>query len=237
MQLFFSPNCTDEEFILSPEEARHALLVLRMRVGDFLYLTDGVGHLCEAVIMDASPKKCLLKKKCVTFYKPLDYELTMCIAPTKNIDRFEWFLEKATEIGISRIIPILCEHSERRTINLERERKVILSAVKQSLKMYVPTLEDMTPFRTIVENASSKDCFIAHCENSDNQKEYFASIVKAATKTIVMIGPEGDFSHDEILFATKRGFKEISLGEQRFRTETAAIVATDIVSIVNTLKR
>lgn len=237
MQLFFSPKCDDEQFVLSAEEARHALSVLRMRVGDTLHLTDGEGHLLEAQIVEASSKRCLLEKKSVRFFPPLPYSLTLCIAPTKNIDRFEWFLEKATEIGITRIIPIVTEHSERKILNIERERKVILSAVKQSLKMYVPHLEELTPLKNVLETLSVGQRFIAHCDSALRERLYLGDIIRPGSDTVILIGPEGDFSKEEIAQCVDAGYREISLGQQRFRTETAAVVATDIVSIINTLKR
>ena len=159
----------------------------------------------------------------------------MAVAPTKNIDRYEWFLEKATEIGVAEVVPIVGEHSERKVIKHEREEKVITSAVKQSLKAYHPVLSEITPFAELVKSEFAGRKFIAHCGEAVKEKRYLASTLHKGEDALILIGPEGDFSPAEVALAVENGFEEITLGTQRFRTETAAVVAVDMVSIVNNL--
>jgi 16S rRNA (uracil1498-N3)-methyltransferase len=165
----------------------------------------------------------------------MSYGLVMAVAPTKNIDRFEWFLEKATEVGISEAYPLECDHSERRQIKDDRELKIITSAVKQSLKAYHPTLEDMTDFKKFVTREFDGRKFIAHCGEAIVGKKYLASTLAAGENAVILIGPEGDFSPEEVRLAVENGFEEITLGTQRFRTETAAVMAVAMVAVVNTL--
>ena len=157
----------------------------------------------------------------------------MAVAPTKNIERYEWFLEKATEVGVTRFIPIECEHSERRSIKHDRELRVITSAVKQSLKAYHPALDDLTPVKQVIATPFDGQKFIAHCNKESGERTYMPSIIKKNENILILIGPEGDFSPEEINFALENGFVPISLGTQRLRTETAAIVATVMVATEN----
>jgi 16S rRNA (uracil1498-N3)-methyltransferase len=159
----------------------------------------------------------------------------MAVAPTKNIDRFEWFLEKATEVGLSEIFPVESEHSERRQLKDERLEKVVTAAVKQSLKAYHPTLHPLTRFRDVVTMPFEGQKFIAHCDKEASERLYLGSQLKKGGDVLILIGPEGDFSPEEITFALQNGFKPITLGDQRLRTETAAVVATVIVSTINSL--
>jgi 16S rRNA (uracil1498-N3)-methyltransferase len=168
-------------------------------------------------------------------FEKLPYNLTMAVAPTKNIDRYEWFLEKATEIGVARFVPVVSEHSERKVIKHEREEKVVTAAVKQSLKAYHPVLEEITPFDKLVRSEFAGRKFIAHCGEAVKEKQYLASTIRKGEDALILIGPEGDFSPEEVRLAVECGFEEITLGTQRFRTETAAVVAVDMVSIVNNL--
>jgi 16S rRNA (uracil1498-N3)-methyltransferase len=179
---------------------------------------------CEVEVVETWPE-----------YERMSYCLTMCVAPTKNIDRFEWFLEKATEIGISEVYPLECDHSERRQIKLEREEKVITAAVKQSLKAYHPVLHDLTSVRDIIAMDFDGEKYIAHCDSSFGERPYLGNLVKKGANTLILIGPEGDFSKEEINFALQNGFKAISLGRERLRTETAAVVATTVVATINKL--
>ena len=236
MQLFYAPDMTLPEYTLSEEESRHAVKVLRLTVGDSLHITDGRGnlHLCE-VISDA-PKHCTVRVVSTEReWERLPYRLTMAVAPTKNIDRYEWFLEKATEIGVAEFVPLISEHSERKVIKAEREEKVITAAVKQSLKAYHPVLAELTSFDEVVCKNFAGRKFIAHCGEAVKEKKYLASTLRKGEDALVLIGPEGDFSPEEVRLAVANGFEEITLGTQRFRTETAAVVAVDMVSIVNNL--
>lgn len=232
MQLFYVPNISVSEVILDEAESKHAVKVLRLSVGDSVQLIDGKGGLYQAEISDASPKKC--KLSIIGLNKEFgkkDFHLHITIAPTKNIDRFEWFLEKATEIGIDEITPLLTSHSERKTVNPERLEKILVSAMKQSLKAYLPKLNDITPFRQLVVNSKTTTKCMAYCD--DIQKTHLKDLANQGKDTLILIGPEGDFSPDEVQFAFENGFKVVSLGKARLRTETAGIVACHIVNLAN----
>ncbi len=236
MQLFYAPDITPPLYTLSEEESKHCIKVLRLRLGDTLHITDGRGamHLCR--IVEAHHHHCTVEVvQTEQNYCPLGYSLTMAVAPTKIIDRFEWFLEKATEVGVSRIVPIECDHSERRTIKHDRELRVITSAVKQSLKAYHPILDEITPLRQLIATPFEGRKLIAHCDPTSQERSYLPAIIKKNENILILIGPEGDFSPEEINFALENGFEPISLGTQRLRTETAAVVATTMVAVVNGL--
>ena len=236
MQLFYAPEISLPRYTLPEEESKHCVRVLRMTVGDELHLTDGKGNMYRCKVVSDNVKRCEVEVvETWPEYERMSYGLTMCVAPTKNIDRFEWFLEKATEIGISEVYPLECDHSERRQIKLEREEKVITAAVKQSLKAYHPVLHDLTSVRDIIAMDFEGEKYIAHCDSSFGERPYLGNLVKKGANTLILIGPEGDFSKEEINFALQNGFKAISLGRERLRTETAAVVATTIVATINKL--
>ena len=236
MQLFYAADFTAPEYMLSEEESRHAVKVLRLVEGDTLHITDGQGNLYRCVVASAHQKHTLVRVvEHFAEFEKLPYNLTMAVAPTKNIDRYEWFLEKATEIGVARFVPVVSEHSERKVIKHEREEKVVTAAVKQSLKAYHPVLEEITPFDKLVRSEFAGRKFIAHCGDAVKEKQYLASTIRKGEDALILIGPEGDFSPEEVRLAVECGFEEITLGTQRFRTETAAVVAVDMVSIVNNL--
>lgn len=235
MQLFYAPEISFPRYTLPEEESKHCVRVLRMGVGDELHITDGQGMLHRCKVVDDNAKRCVVEIVESTQAEPLPYHLVMAVAPTKNIDRYEWFLEKATEVGVGEIYPIESEHSERRQIKHERELKVITSAVKQSLKMYHPTLHELTPFKQVVAMPFEGDKYIAHCNSTLGERPYLGKLLKKGGRMLILIGPEGDFSPEEITFAVQNGFKPISLGDQRLRTETAAVAATMIVSTINAL--
>lgn len=232
MHLFYTPDITGKIYTLDPIESKHAVKVLRLAVGDEIQLIDGKGGFYTAKIENADPKRCIVEiiseqKE----YGKRDHYLHIAIAPTKSNDRFEWFLEKATEIGIDEITPVVCEHSERKTIKPERFEKIIVSAVKQSIKAYKPTLNPLTDFRDFIRSGSQHDKFIAHCE--ENEKTLLKSAYHKGKGAVILIGPEGDFSTKEIELAREYNFKEISLGKSRLRTETAGIVACHTINILN----
>ncbi len=207
-----------------------------MKRGDELFLTDGRGSMHRCKIVSDSVKHCEVEiVDTQTEYERLPYNLHMAVAPTKNIDRFEWFLEKATEVGVSHFWPIECDHSERRQIKPEREEKVITAAVKQSLKAYHPTLHPLTPLRELIASKFDGQKFIAHCDCELGERIYLGQALKKGGDVLILIGPEGDFSKEEITFALQNGFQAISLGSQRLRTETAAVVATVLTSNINSL--
>ena len=236
MQLFYAPDVTLPLYTLNDEESKHCVRVLRLRQGDTLHLTDGRGSLHRCEIVEAHQHHCTVKiVETQSEYGRRPYSLTMAVAPTKNIDRYEWFLEKATEVGVDRIVPIECDHSERRTIKHEREERVITSAVKQSIKAYHPTLDEMTDVKKLISAPFEGRKFIAHCDSSFEKRDYLPSIIKKSENILILIGPEGDFSPEEIKFALENGFEAISLGDQRLRTETAAVAATVMVATINGL--
>jgi 16S rRNA (uracil1498-N3)-methyltransferase len=215
MQLFYIQN-PESEIILSAEESKHATKVLRKKEGDILNFTNGKGYFYKAKITVADTRKCRLQVVSTEQKeKQHNYHLHIAIAPTKNMDRYEWFLEKATEIGVDEITPIICHHSERKVIKTERCNRILLSAMKQSLKFHLPKL-----------NEGNK--YIAHCEegNKTELKEK-----KKEKRTLILIGPEGDFSPSEIELALQNQFKAVSLGTSRLRTETAGIIATHTINI------
>ncbi len=236
MQLFYAPYITPPHHTLGEEESKHCIRVLRMTLDDTLYITDGKGNLFCCKIIDPNPKHCTVEVVSTTKeYNTLPYQLTMAVAPTKSIERFEWFMEKATEVGVEKIIPLYTDHSERKAIKYERERKVITSAMKQSLKAYHPTLEEMSPLSKIIAEGFEGQKFIAHCSDpiGGKGKPHLADVVKPHTPTMILIGPEGDFSPREIESAVANGFVEVNLGTQRLRTESAAVAAVVMVATIN----
>lgn len=227
MQLFYCPELLNDASFLSNEESSHCFKVLRKKVGDHIHLIDGVGGFYEAEITIASQKKVIFNviKKWNQPQSP--YSLHIAIAPTKNNDRFEWFLEKATEIGIDQVTPIICDHSERKMIKNERMEKIILSAAKQSLKSKLPKINKVTSFNDFMNKNHSSHCFIAHCFTS-KKKKLKNEVVSEST---ILIGPEGDFSTLEVEIALKNNFIPISLGSSRLRTETAGVIACHTIAL------
>ncbi|MFI3279325.1 MAG: 16S rRNA (uracil(1498)-N(3))-methyltransferase [Rikenellaceae bacterium] len=239
MQLFYAPNILPPHYTLSEEESKHAVRVLRLSLGDNITITNGLGTLFSCQVIDANPKRCTVEVvSSIEEFEPLPYQLTMCVAPTKNIERFEWFLEKATEIGVSEVYTLLSSHSERKAIKLERETKVVTSAMKQSLKAYHPVLHDITPLKAIIDREFSGERFIAHCGEplSDEGRVFLGDVAPTSGAIEILIGPEGDFSPEEVKAALAKGYREISLGNQRLRTETAAVVAASIVATKSQMK-
>lgn len=232
MQLFYVPNISGAKVTLNQTESKHAIKVLRLPHGTHIQIIDGDGGFYEAKITDANPKRCELEiiDSQLNFGKK-NFKLHIAIAPTKNIDRFEWFLEKCTEIGIDEITPILSEHSERKVIKPERLERILVSAMKQSVKAYLPKLNELTTFKALVEQTTTSKKYIAHCNNGE--KEHLKDIVSEGDDVLLFIGPEGDFSTEEVEWAKEYGFQEISLGTARLRTETAGVVACHIVNLAN----
>jgi 16S rRNA (uracil1498-N3)-methyltransferase len=234
MQLFYHPSISEDskEVLFDKDESRHIIKVLRKNVGDTLKLTNGKGCFFDTTLVSGNPKQCIAQIDTVKKQSSLPYSLHIAVAPTKLNDRFEWFLEKATEIGITEITPIICDHSERKVIKHERYQKIIISAMKQSLKAYHPKLNEAISFSDFInlKEDSTIRC-IAHCE--EKSKKTFKSLLQPTQDVLILIGPEGDFSSTEIENALKSGFEAVSLGESRLRTETAAIVACHSVAFIN----
>jgi 16S rRNA (uracil1498-N3)-methyltransferase len=233
MQLFYTPDIKNDYYTFSKEESRHCIKVLRKKNGDQINLTDGKGNLFIAQIFDANPKSCKLeiidiKKE----YQKSSYYTHIAIAPTKNIDRLEWFLEKATEIGVNEITPIICQRSERKTIKKERLNKIIIAAIKQSARAYIPKLNPAISLNefTSIEH-SQKNKFIANC--FDQKRKALNDFKLKNCSSLILIGPEGDFSKQEVTKAQQKGFISVSLGNSRLRTETAGIAACHTINLHN----
>ena len=236
MQLFYAPDIVPPLHTLNEEESKHCIRVLRLQCGGRIHITDGRGNLFCCEITDDNPRRCTVRVvSAETGFEKLPYALTMAVAPTKNSERFEWFLEKATEVGVTAVVPLETKHSERRVFKPERGEKVVTAALKQSLKAYRPELHPLTPFREAAARPFEGRKFIAHCAPalSPAGKIYLPATLRKGESALVFIGPEGDFSDAEIAFARANGFEEITLGTQRLRTETAAVVATVMASVAN----
>jgi len=234
MQLFYTPDINSETYNLDKEESTHCVRVLRLKEGSQIHLTDGRGNLYKAQLLNADAKACVVEIiETIKDFGKRDFYLHIAIAPTKNIDRFEWFLEKATEIGIDEITPVFCEHSERNIIKPERLQKIITAAVKQSLKAYHPILNEALKFNQFIKTAYDGQKFIAHCE--EEKKTALQFCYKKTENAIILIGPEGDFSVAEIKKAIENNYQPISLGNSRLRTETAGILACHTINLLNEL--
>ena len=233
MQLFYNPtiNETQTSFVFDKEESKHIIKVLRKKESDILHVTNGLGFLFTTEITIASDNKCTVK--IVSFEKQVasKFHLHLAVAPTKMNERYEWFLEKATEIGIQEITPIICEHSERKIIKTDRFQKILESAMKQSLHYYLPKLNEPIVFKDFIKQKPNGQLFIAHCE--ETAKKSLKNELKANQDVTILIGPEGDFSVKEIQLAIAANFIPVSLGNTRLRTETAAIVACHSVVFKN----
>ena len=233
MQLFYNPDISEdlETFFFDKEESKHIIKVLRKKDTDILDVTNGLGFLFTTQITLASDTKCTVK--IIAVDKPLTpkYNLHLAVAPTKLNDRYEWFLEKATEIGISEITPIICEHSERKFVKTDRFEKIIQTAMKQSNQYFLPKLNEPITFKDFVSKSFEGQKLIAHCEETN--KKSLKKTLKTNENITMLIGPEGDFSPKEIQLALENKFIPISLGDTRLRTETAAIVACHSVAFVN----
>lgn len=230
MHLFYTPNISGTEYILNEEESKHCVKVLRLKQNDIIYLVDGNGGFYKAAISSISGKQCHLKIiETYKAYGKRNYRLHVAIAPTKNIDRIEWFVEKATEIGIDEITPIICQRSERKIIKTERLEKIAIAAIKQSVKAYLPKINETLSFIDFIKRQNTTLKCIAHClpENKQNLK----SIIKSSNDILILIGPEGDFTSQEIELALKHNYIPVSLGESRLRTETAGITACVTVNL------
>ena len=233
MQLFYTHHIEDQLAFLSGEEAKHCVQVLRHRVGDQINLMDGLGGNYVASIIEATKNKVSLRiLSRQPSYSHRKAKLHLAVAPTKNIGRFEWFLEKATEIGIDKITPILCQRSERKVVKPERLKKIILAAAKQSKNTILPVLNPMIKLGAFLKKewANDPQQFIAHCEN--DHEVHLMEKYKADRDVIILIGPEGDFSPVEIKNSFENGYVPIGLGASRLRTETAAMVACHTVNLL-----
>ena len=233
MHVFYTPDITGKDYILNEEESRHCMKVLRLVIGDVVHLIDGKGGLYEAEIVSESKRNVTLRVLQTTAeYQKRNHSLHIAVAPTKNIDRLEWFLEKATEIGIDQITPVICERSERKIVKEDRLNKVITSAVKQSLQAYHPVLNEAVSFKDFITNNKADYQMIAHCIDGE-PRNFISQITQPGKSYLILIGPEGDFTPNEIELALQNDFKPLTLGNTRLRTETAALAACFEVNYLN----
>lgn len=229
-QLFYQTDLTvNTTQILNEEESRHCAQVLRLKPGNVLHITNGIGSMFEATLLEVNHKKCLIAISNETkFEKATNYSLHLAVAPTKNMDRMEWFVEKAVEMGIDEISPLICSRSERKEVKTERLRKVAISAMKQSLKYFLPEINEAIPFNEFISKTKIDQGFICFGEAPfSHQLHAFNTNEK---HNVFIIGPEGDFTPKEIILANEKGYQALNLGASRLRTETAAL---HVVSIVN----
>jgi len=232
MHIFYTPELSGNTYTLDETESKHCVRVLRLEKGDEITLVDGRGGFFSAEISDPNPKRCVVNvTKSELNFGQRNFQVHLAIAPTKNMDRIEWFLEKATEIGVSRVTPLLCRHSERKEIKHDRLEKVMISAMKQSLKAYLPQLDELTKFNEFVHQPFEGQKFIAHCE--EQHRELLKNALIPNKSYLILIGPEGDFSPEEIEMAIAAGFVPVSLGDSRLRTETAGVVACHTFNLLN----
>ena len=240
MNLFYAPDLTGDRYTLDEAESRHCVSVLRMKTGDLIHITDGEGNLWESVIEDDNPRGCTVRliknqepetrsQKLQYGFRP--YRLHIAIAPTKNIDRFEWFLEKATEIGIDEITPLICDHSERRHLRTERLVRVMTAAMKQSIKAWHPGLNEPETLDAFLNKpAGGESQFMAYM---DETSKMLHRVYEPGQNAVILIGPEGDFSEEEVRKATELGYQTVSLGYSRLRTETAGVTACAAIYLKN----
>ncbi len=231
MHIFFTPDIQNH-MELPEEEAQHCVRVLRLASGDPIMLTDGKGYFYRAEIAVATTKRCTVNILETIWQPPLwEGHLHIAMAPTKNMDRNEWFAEKATEIGMDELTFLQTRYSERKVIKTERIQKILVSAMKQSLKARLPLLNEMTPFDEFITRPFNGQKFIAHCH--EQERYSLKEVIRRGENALIMIGPEGDFSEEEVQKAITNGFVPISLGKSRLRTETAALVACHILNMQN----
>lgn len=232
MNLFYQPLIPDGIRFLDQEESRHCVKVLRYKKGDSISITDGGGAIYDAVIEDANPTQCKFSISNKLIEPQKGFRIHIAIAPTKNQDRIEWFVEKATEFGIDEISFLQADHSEKIFLKRERLLKVAISAMKQSLKSTLPTVGVLVSLREFVARASEHQKFIAFVDESN--PVHLKDAAQPGSETLVLIGPEGDFSRDELALSQANGFQKVSLGKSRLRTETAGLAACHILNLVNT---
>lgn len=234
MNLFYCENISNDTFILEKEESTHLIKVLRKKKGDHVLFTDGKGILFTCEILENNLKHTKLRVLNKKVQPKHDYYLHIAISPTKNIDRIEWFIEKSTELNIDEITPIICGNSERKSINIAKLSKIMISASKQSLSTHFPIINETINFTDFINSTTNfkGTKLIAHCNESLNKKG-LKFYLKPSEPYIIAIGPEGDFRNNEITLAQKENFHEISLGNKRLRTETAGLICVNYVNFIN----
>jgi 16S rRNA (uracil1498-N3)-methyltransferase len=233
MQVFYAPDISGDVYVLGQDESKHIVRVLRMSRGTAVKLIDGKGNLYEGRIEDPDPKKCTITVTgIVSEFEKRNYSLHIAISPLKNPDRFEWFIEKSVEIGIDRITPLICRNSEKQSIRHGRINNIIISAMKQSLKANLTVLDEPVSFKEFIMLKREGNLMIAHCNTSFGRKR-ITDVYSETENAVILIGPEGDFSDDEIRLAVAGNYSPIHLGGSRLRTETAGIAACHSVYLIN----
>ena len=233
---FFAPDITTNP-VLPESDSQHCVRVLRKTIGDTIEVIDGQGYRYTCSILDPHPRRTLVEITDRVFIpKPWSCRITVAVAPTKHLDRMEWMCEKLTEIGVDRIVPLLCRHSERKEIKTERLKKIVVSAMKQSLKSFMPEVDEMTSIKHFLAENDNSQKFIAYCDSTLPRQLLAASLRPLADVTI-LIGPEGDFTPEEVEAAMSVGYIPVTLGDCRLRTETAAIAACQTVHVINQLAK
>lgn len=233
---FYAPDILTNP-LLPESDSQHCIRVLRKQQGDFIDVIDGRGHRLKCRIADAHPKRTLLEiVETEDVALPWSGNITVAVAPTKHIDRIEWLVEKLVEIGVNRFVPLLCNHSERKEIKRERIEKIAISAMKQSLKTWLPQIDEMTPLKSFIDEFKESEAmrFVAYCDPEIPRRD-LAKELKPQCDIVILIGPEGDFSPEEIKMTINLGFIPVSLGDCRLRTETAALAACQAVHVINQL--
>jgi 16S rRNA (uracil1498-N3)-methyltransferase len=233
MQIFYAPDITNDSYTLDERESKHCIRVLRMTKGTGVRLIDGKGNIYEGVINNADPKKCTISiDKVIKDFEKRNYRLHIAISPLKNPERFEWFVEKSVEIGIDEITPLICWNTEKPGIKTERVNNLIISAMKQSLKSLRTILNDPCLFHDFINKSLNGNRMIAHC-NNEPAKSKIDEVYSKSKDAVILIGPEGDFSEEEIKKALGKGFHPVHLGNSRLRTETAGIAACHSIYFLN----
>lgn len=233
MFIFYQPEVSDGHHFLTEEESKHCVKVLRHQPGDHIRVQDGHGNLFDARITSAHSKKCEFEVIHTEFQPPPPFSIHIALAPTKNIDRTEWFVEKAVEIGVQQISFIHCKNSERKVLKTDRLERKALSAMKQSQHLYLPAVHDIMPFEQFVRSAKEEEKYIAHVDFTNPRKLH--QVATPGQQYCLLIGPEGDFTENELRIALDYGFQKVSLGNSRLRTETAGIVGCQTLQLVNDL--
>ena len=234
MQIFYAPDIYDNNYILNETESKHCIKVLRMTAGVPVKLIDGKGNLYEGIISDPDPQKCIVTiTKMSESFEKRDYKLHIAISPLKNSERFEWFVEKSVEIGIDKITPLICNRTEKQSVKSERIEKIIISAMKQSLKTFGTILNPPCNFNDFISESSDSVKMIAHCNESLNNRISISQTCKKGNNAVILIGPEGDFTESEIDAAIQCNYLPVHLGKSRLRTETAGIIACHSVYFLN----
>jgi 16S rRNA (uracil1498-N3)-methyltransferase len=231
VNLFYQPLISKGALYLDQDESRHAIKVLRKKNGDIIRLTDGKGFFYEGVITDADSRQCAFEIQNTIAVKQPEYSIHIGISPTKNADRIEWFAEKSVELGIDEITLLKCDHTERQHFKVERIEKMAVGAMKQSLKARLPVIHQLTDIRSVIHSSSASEKYIAYVDEENQQQLH--KVVRPRQSYFVLIGPEGDFSNEELTLAEAGGFKKISLGPSRLRTETAGLAACHILNLAN----